>query len=59
VYPKTDIKNCGDDTMMRMMFDACAGTSAGSSWMFQFNETGSWGYHNHLRPNHWGKVIVE
>lgn len=58
-YPKTDIKHCGDATMMTMMFDACAGTPMGASWMFQFNEIGEWGYHNHLRPSHWGKIIVE
>lgn len=59
VYPKTDIKNCGNAMMMDMMFDSCVGVPAGGTWEFQFNETGSWGYHNHLRPNHWGKVIVE
>lgn len=57
-YPGTDVKDCGD-SMMGMMFDTCAGTPMGSSWTFQFSETGEWGYHNHLRPTHWGKVIVE
>ena|SRR3989338_399166 len=57
-YPRTDIKDC-ENSMMGMMFDACDGTSLGSSWTFQFNELGSWGYHNHLRPSHWGKIIVE
>ena len=57
-YPGTDIKDCGN-AMMGMMFDACVGTPIGSSWMFQFNEVGSWGYHNHMRATHWGKVIVE
>jgi plastocyanin len=58
VYPGTDIKNCGS-APMGMMFDSCVGTSMGSSWMFQFSEAGSWGYHNHLRPTHTGKIIVE
>jgi plastocyanin len=58
-YPKTDVRNCGNETMMlEMMFDACVGTLVGESWTFQFNEAGSWGYHNHLRPTHTGKIIV-
>lgn len=59
MYPGTDIKNCGSAMMMDTMFDSCTGVSAGETWKFQFNETGSWGYHNHVRPNHWGKIIVE
>lgn len=58
VYPGTSIAKCSS-VPMGEMFDSCAGTSVGSTWMFQFNEAGEWGYHNHLRPNHWGKVIVE
>lgn len=58
-YPGTDIKNCGNAMMMDMMFDSCAGVPAREVWKFQFNETGGWGYHNHLKPSDWGKIIVE
>ncbi|MDO8474262.1 MAG: hypothetical protein Q7S62_01855 [bacterium] len=58
-YPGTNITNCGKPAMMGMMFDACAVTSAGSSWMFQFNEIGEWGYHNHMQASHTGNIIVE
>ena len=40
-------------------FDACRGYQPGESWSFTFNKVGSWGYHNHLSPSQWGKVIVE
>ena len=59
VYSGTDIKNCGNPGMMDMMFDSCVSTPAGSSWTFQFNEAGPWGYHNHMQASHWGKVIVQ
>lgn len=40
-------------------FDACEGVASGNSWSFTFDETGEWGYHNHLTPSHTGTVIVE
>ncbi|MBI2123804.1 MAG: hypothetical protein HYU04_01020 [Candidatus Wildermuthbacteria bacterium] len=58
-YPGTNIANCGKPGMMDMMFDACAGVPAGQVWKFQFNETGEWGYHNHMQASHWGKIIVQ
>ena len=59
VYPGTDIKNCQNAMTVDVMFDSCDGISMGSVWKFQFNEVGEWGYHDHLRASHWGKVIVE
>ncbi|OHA66970.1 MAG: hypothetical protein A3C82_02700 [Candidatus Wildermuthbacteria bacterium RIFCSPHIGHO2_02_FULL_47_12] len=59
VYPGTDIKNCENPGMMDMMFDSCAQIPTGQIWKFQFNETGEWGYHNHMQASHWGKVIVQ
>lgn len=59
VYPGTDIKNCGNSAMMDMMFDSCSAVPSGESWKFQFNETGTWGYHDHMRATHFGKIIVE
>lgn len=58
VYPGTSIQKCSSAPAGKM-FDSCAGTPAAESWTFQFNEAGEWGYHNHLRPSHWGRVIVE
>lgn len=58
VYPGSGIQKCGTPEQSRI-FDACQGVAPGGTWVFQFNEAGSWGYHNHLRPSHWGKVIVE
>ncbi len=58
VYPGTSIQQCANP-QDGSMFDSCLGTSIGENWTFQFDELGSWGYHNHLRPSHWGKVIVE
>ncbi len=40
-------------------FDACEGTLPGESWSFTFTKAGSWGYHDHLHPTLFGKVIVE
>ena len=56
VYPGTDIKDCNTE---KVMFDACVGIEPGEEWEFQFNEVGEWGYHDHLRPSNYGKVIVE
>ncbi|MDP3726055.1 MAG: hypothetical protein Q8R36_02565, partial [bacterium] len=39
-------------------FDACEEIPPGSSWVFIFNETGSWGYHNHLEASHRGTIVV-
>ncbi len=58
-YPGTDIKNCGSTTMVDKMFDSCAGVSSLQVWKFQFNETGSWKYHNHLTPTRTGTITVE
>ena len=57
-YPGSSIQKCGTEGQSKI-FDACQGIVPGESWTFQFNEAGEWGYHNHLRPNHWGKIIVE
>jgi plastocyanin len=40
-------------------FDACTNYEAGTNWDFTFTKTGEWGYHNHSRANHFGKVIVQ
>lgn len=40
-------------------FDPCESIEAGGSWSFTFNETGTWGYHDHLSPGRGGTIIVE
>lgn len=33
--------------------------STGNEYTFEFKKAGSWNYHNHVNPSHFGKVIVE
>lgn len=58
VYPGSDIKKCGT-AEQSAIFDACRGLNPGESWSFQFNEKGSWNYHDHLGPTKFGKIVVE
>ncbi len=41
------------------IFDSCANVEPGKSWSFIFMKVGSWGYHDHLTPKFFGKVIVQ
>lgn len=65
-YPGSDIAKCGttqsfDPAQGKAagMFDACKGYPSDVPWGFQFNEIGTWKYHNHLQPNHTGTIVVE
>lgn len=40
-------------------FDAKAQVAVGESFSFKFTKTGSFGFHNHLKPTAKGKVVVE
>lgn len=40
-------------------FDACKGIEKGESWSFTFNILGTWKYHDHLNPSHFGAIIVK
>jgi len=40
-------------------FDSCNNIAPGQSWSFQFDIIGTWGYHDHLRPNTSGTIIVQ
>jgi plastocyanin len=40
-------------------FDACKGIQPGDSWSFQFDRSGTWKYHDHLEPSHFGTIVVE
>lgn len=57
VYPGSTIGKCGTDEALDI-FDACGGVAPGESWEFTFNEAGTWGYHDHLRANYRGSVVV-
>jgi len=57
-YPGSDINKCGTADQSKI-FDSCAGIPAGKMWSFTFTQKGSWGYHNHLNPKDFGKIIVE
>ena len=58
VYPGSDIQKCGTAEQAGI-FDACRGLNTGESWSFQFNEKGSWNYHDHLNPTKFGTIVVE
>ncbi len=57
VYPSSDINRCGTAEATGI-FDACRGIQPGESWLFVFNEKGTWAYHDHLNPSRFGRVIV-
>lgn len=40
-------------------FDQCKAEGPGTTWSFTFNKVGEWGYHNHVKANHFGKIIVQ
>ncbi len=52
VYPTTG--GCIGST-----FDACKGIQPGGSWLFKFDIAGNWKYHDHLKPNYFGTIVVE
>lgn len=39
-------------------FDACRRVQPGEAFSFTFEETGTWGYHDHLAPSRTGTVVV-
>lgn len=39
--------------------DAKQGIPVGESYSYTFDQVGTWAYHNHLRPQNTGRVIVE
>ena len=58
VYPNSSIAKCGT-TEEDGMFDACKGLAKGEAWTFGFDIPGTWKYHDHLNPSHYGTIIVE
>ncbi len=58
VYPGSDIAKCGTNEQEKN-FDACRSLMQGETFSFQFDEAGSWNYHDHLNPSRTGKIVVE
>jgi len=48
-----------DSDCLGSSFDQCQNSEPGATWSFTFNVEGEHGFHNHIRANHFGKVIVE
>jgi len=40
-------------------FDACDRIKPNMVWSFQFDEKGTWGYHDHINPGAKGTIIVQ
>ncbi|MBS3145474.1 hypothetical protein J4414_01595 [Candidatus Woesearchaeota archaeon] len=57
-YPGSGRTKCGTDEESNI-FDACHALTDGQTFSFQFNEAGSWKYHDHLSPSLTGTVVVE
>lgn len=53
-YPEKSASDC-----LGSSFDACRGVAAGADWSFAFKSLGRWRYHDHLREDSQGTVIVE
>jgi len=53
-YPEKSADDC-----LGTSFDTCRVLEgAAEFWEFTFNEVGTWGYHNHIRSNNGGTVVV-
>jgi len=46
---------CSENIGQDGVFDQC---EVGDSFAFTFNKLGEWGYHNHVGPRDFGKIIV-
>ena len=57
-YPGSGIEKCGTDEE-DTIFDACGAVHPGESYVFTFDEVGSWNYHDHLNASKFGKVVVQ
>ena len=57
VYDNTDLeKHCATGYTGTTPFDQC---KSGTTYIFTFNEVGTWGYHNHSNASQFGKIIVK
>ena len=53
-YPTKSDNDCFGSS-----FDQCESTESGTEWTFIFDAEGEHTYHNHMKSNHFGKIIVE
>ncbi|MAZ67156.1 hypothetical protein CL652_00035 [bacterium] len=53
VYPEKSEKDC-----LGSSFDTCRVLQAAEFWEFTFDYTGEWRYHNHVRPQDIGSIVV-
>ena len=51
-------QHCLGSNPLAGAFDTCRALSAGEFWEFTFDNTGSWGYHNHRRSGDIGTIVV-
>lgn len=58
MYSGTSLQQHCPDTA-NTSFDECKNDQPGTSWSFTFTKKGTWGYHNHVAANRFGKIIVE
>lgn len=57
-YPGSGITKCGTAEESRI-FDACSPIPQGGTFSFNFQEQGTWAYHDHLNPDRFGRIIVQ
>jgi len=58
-YPDSSIQKCFDGSDLSSVFDACRGLEEGEEFSFEFNEVGTWRFHDHLRPSTRATIVVE
>ncbi len=56
-YPGSGINKC--KLSPETIFDACKSLKEGESFSFTFDEVGTWGFHDHLKPAFTGTITVE
>ncbi len=57
-YPGSAASKCGTSEQ-DTIFDACHGLMTGESFTFNFDEVGTWSYHDHLNPASTGTIKVK
>ena len=57
-YSGTSLQEHCPDTA-NTSFDECKNDDIGTSWSFTFTKVGTFGYHDHVKSNHFGKIVVE
>jgi len=53
IYPEKSDSDC-----LGSAFDQCSASGKDTFYEFTFDEVGSWKFHNHVRANHTGTIIV-